>query len=848
MAGHGSADVERGHMRVGIRAVAPGLLIERGKDPTMKIPPRSKIPAFASLALVLALIVTPAATAAEFTSQYFRWRPTKLRNSTNELQISEFKFMLGTTAVPWSTATVTTTGGGVFANEGVANIKDLSTNTKWFTRYTVASTPAVVVFSFPAPVTVDKYSFATANDFDARDPVSWVLETGTSASGPWAPIDVRTNYPTTIDRFTWVEELTIPLELPPEIVSFTAFPSVVTNGQPVELAWNVGGATTFEVTPEPGVVEDFFTTVTPAANADTEYILDATNTAATVTARQTVRAVAGGASTYRYVRFTPLKVRSTTGGTAIQMDDLIFYANGSDADSGNDIQILPAAVRTQTGLYTEAAAEGPNKLKDANIATKWYSATLQPVIFDLGSQQTFDTYRITTGNDAQERDPVRWLLEGADDDTASTVWTRIDDLSLFDYSTPAQRDEVFSVPLPGDSLPPLSTFTADAIKVIAGEPLTFTWTSDSAAEVTIDPGLGAVALSGSTTIYPTASTTYTMTAISPAGFETVKTFPVTVVESAVTEIAYGDFDGENGELSLVGWATILNDSANIPLPGNAERLRLTPDVTGRNGAAWFGKRVPVSQGFDTTFFFHLNKPLNTQIGADGLSFVVQDSPLGNGALPDEKGLAARALAVQIDSYFISSEGDPSAASVRVRNGATTVAGSTVNLVNYPGITINTAITPPTLTSGYSAAPHKVRVSYVPGALNVWFDDVKIITDLSVDLSLIGAVNAEGKAWVGFGARTGGISQNTDITSWFMSTGSPSGPLVIKSYFFNVATGQGTLTWNSAPGKTYRITSSAGLGSFPSVLATGIVSGGALTSANFSFPTSSRTFFRVEETP
>ncbi|WP_193214517.1 lectin-like domain-containing protein [Luteolibacter marinus] len=790
-------------------------------------------------AALLLLGTAPTALAASHTYQYFRFNPVKLRaNQYNEMQMTEFRLRLGETDVT-SSATVTAPTTSSPANEAPAYVKDGNINTKWFS---FARSP--LVFSFPAPVEVDNYSYATGGDADGRDTLSWTLEgSNDSATGPWTKIDVINDYPVTIDRKAWIGDFTIPAELPPEITFFTSVASVVLNDHFTEFDWGVIGTTDFTLEPEPGDVsgETYAIDITPPANKDTPFTLTATNSAASVSKTLNIRAVAGGEVTYRYVRFTPIQVRLATANP-IQIADFTFYQTGNDEDPENDVEILADAVKMQGGLYTETANEGPNKLKDNSPATKWYNGTKVPVIFDLGSEQTFDNYAITTGNDFPDRDPVRWLLEGSHDEL---TWTRIDDISTFDYSMPLSRNVPANIPLPGGSLPPLATMTADSVKVFLGEPLTLSWTTTDAATVTIDPLPGAVAANGSQVVYPTESALYTLTATSPAGFETVRTFDVTVVDTPVTDIAYDDFDAENGELSLVGFATILNDSANIPLPADADRLRLTPDVPGRSGAAWFGKRMPVSTGFDTTFGFQMTKPVNER-GADGLAFIVHDSPLGNGVLPDgENGLPDRSLTVAIDAY--QNTGQPSNATLRVSTG-TTVQGPVINLATTPGITINTTSTPNGLTTDFLGAPHTVRVAYVPGSLDVWFDGVQVISNLNIDLSLAGAVNPEGMAFVGFAARTGGFSQNNDVTRWHLTTGAPQPPLEISSYSFDVGTGQGTLTWSSEPGKSYRITRSVDLISFPFLVQEGIPSAGTETSYGFSFPAAPASFFRVEEEP
>ena len=93
----------------------------------------------------------------------------------------------------------------------------------------------------------------------------------------------------------------------------------------------------------------------------------------------------------------------------------------------------------------------------------------------------------------------------------------------------------------------------------------------------------------------------------------------------------------------------------------------------------------------------------------------------------------------------------------------------------------------------------------------------------IDLAAIGAVNSEGKAFVGFGARTGGLSHATDITSWVLTTPEPAIDFRVTAWQIDPASGQGSLTWNSAPGKTYRITGSTDLNGFPLILASGIAS-------------------------
>ena len=98
--------------------------------------------------------------------------------------------------------------------------------------------------------------------------------------------------------------------------------------------------------------------------------------------------------------------------------------------------------------------------------------------------------------------------------------------------------------------------------------------------------------------------------------------------STIGRICYEDFDLAGHEIGLLGDARIVNDFADIPLPGDVNRLRLTPDSDGKRGSAWFRKRVDLSQGFQTWFDLQFMAANNS--GADKLTFTIQNRPEGTG--------------------------------------------------------------------------------------------------------------------------------------------------------------------------------------------------------------------------
>ncbi len=76
--------------------------------------------------------------------------------------------------------------------------------------------------------------------------------------------------------------------------------------------------------------------------------------------------------------------------------------------------------------------------------------------------------------------------------------------------------------------PVINSFFASPSAIVAGDSTTLSWTVTDADSVTIDYGIGTVALTGITTVNPTTDTTYTLIATSSAA-PVIATVTVTVV-------------------------------------------------------------------------------------------------------------------------------------------------------------------------------------------------------------------------------------------------------------------------------------------------------------------------------
>ena len=785
-----------------------------------------------AFALILTAAAATSLEAAQKTHRYFRFQQTKLRAAANSIQLSEFQLKLGATNLDLTSVVVTNPGGNNPAGggENPEKVKDGSVDSKW-----LDFNKKELVFDFGSAVTIDGYNFATANDATERDPVSWIFY-GSDDNVNWIPLDVRADQPITTARKTYQSSWVIPDSLAPQITAFTTSKFVAINGSTnVTADWTTLLADTATLSGYGTVATSGSQALTLPNNTDTTLTLTATNAFGNPTANTTVRTVAGGNATYQYVRFTPVKLRNDAGANSVQLAEF-FLKNGATT--------LPLFSAFNDEGGDSPATEGPDKLFDNNLDTKWLDFSKGSVILEFSEPTTFDSYGFATANDGEARDPVRWILEGSDD---LAEWTMIDNLTAFDASiTLARKTYIQDVPLPGTSLQPFATISGET-KVISGEPVTLVWRSGGGATVTINGN--AVDDSGSMDVSPTVDTTYTLTVTGANALVATASLAVDVIEPATDEINYPNFDAAGEEIALLGEASIVNDFATRPAPGDFERLRITPDLGSRTGAAWFRKRLDFSEGFETNFDLHLVTLTTTNnIGADGMAFVIHNDPLRTQAFPantQENGLPANALNITFDTH--QNDAEPNGATIEVREG--TSLRHSVDLSTFPQINLNefNGVKDLTRTDG-NVAPYKVRITYVPGDLDIYFEGVLVIENLEVNLTDALAVNEEGLAYAGFTGRTGGFFEAHDVTKWTLVEGVPVAPPVLTSFTVaGGATPSATLNWSSNITRTYRITSSTDMVDWSNVLQSGIaghVSG--TNTASVSLPVGTKVFVRIEE--
>ena len=805
------------------------------------------------------LAVPLQAAGTTFTYSTYRFFPLSNRGqaasptATKLMQLSELQFFHNGEQIDPLSATVTSSSTNHPAGEAPPFASDGDIDTKWLNfDYTPGTT---LVFQFAEPTSIDSYNYVTGGDAPERDPISWRIEGSSDGGSTWEVLDIITRFPANPARKATASATAfeLPAAPPPVINTFEFYDFeqsvIVTDGSELEFfaVTSLADTVTFSypgATPVPvlnSAEGAYILADSIPTGTDTVFTLTASSSGINTTADLTVRSVAGGDASFQLVRYTPIQLRN--GGTTIQLEDFKF--------TNDTVEVEPVAVTNPGGSNAVDAAEGAEKLIDAHdydnippttpAPTKWLSANLSPVIFDFGAAPaTFDSYSFVTGNDFPGRDPVKWVIEGSND--GGVTWELIENVTSITYNTPTLRNATTqSIPLPGASLEPaVLSFVATAKLSLPGDPITLSWdvigTSDST--VTLEPGLGSFAASGgSVVVNPTIDTTYTLTAVAPDGGTSTATIVVQVLNNASGIIDYPDFDAAT-EISLVGNASILNDSIQFPLGGDHKRLRLTQFANGVQGSAWYFSPVPIAAGFVTEFDAQITHP-GFNNGADGLAFTIQNSPDGSTASPGGNlYFPGNSLSVVMDTY--KNEEDASNATVQVwLDGAKLTEVDLVAL----GLSKGGAFMGTSSTYG---EPYHVRVQYSPGDLDVFIGDTPVITDLVVDLD--GVVDEEGKAYAGFSARTGGLAEYHDIVNWSLTPGTTAseGPTLL-SHAFDFDTGSLELTWTSVAGTNYIVTNSPDLFSeWTSLTPTPIPGTAGQTTVTVDIPGGTKGFFRVEE--
>ena len=130
--------------------------------------------------------------------------------------------------------------------------------------------------------------------------------------------------------------------------------------------------------------------------------------------------------------------------------------------------------------------------------------------------------------------------------------------------------------------PVIDSFTASKSTVDAGETTVLTWKTASARSVTLSPDIGAVGASGSTSVTPVSTTTYTLTAESKSGKTASSNLTVVVNPRIPPELSISPATMKRGQSASISWyapGAISVSISGIGEVGVQGSMQLSPQQT-----------------------------------------------------------------------------------------------------------------------------------------------------------------------------------------------------------------------------------------------------------------------------
>ena len=386
---------------------------------------------------------------------------------------------------------------------------------------------------------------------------------------------------------------------PPVISMFTAAPTVVNAGQTATLQWTITGASSIII--DHGVGSVPASGSSPVSlSENTTYTLTAAGPAGTVKASATVTIAGANPPVISAFSANPIAINSgqastlqwnVTGAPSVSIDH-----NIGAVSPGGSVPVSPSENTT----YTLTATNNSGSVRASAVVT--VSQSRPPVIGSF----TATPAAISAGQSST----LQWAVTGATVvtinqgvgtvNTSGTLSVSPSDnktyiLSASNGGSPVTATATLSVVPTGT--PIITSFNAVPGVITAGQSTELRWNVSGATSVTIDQGIGTVALSGTTQVSPTTHKTYKLTATGTTGSASASVIVTVSQPSTVTINSFTSSPARvnAGDQSTLQWnvsgataVTIDHDIGSVSLQGMApvtptENTTYTLSATGSSG-------------------------------------------------------------------------------------------------------------------------------------------------------------------------------------------------------------------------------------------------------------------------
>ena len=199
---------------------------------------------------------------------------------------------------------------------------------------------------------------------------------------------------------------------------------------------------------------------------------------------------------------------------------------GTQTNPGNHFNLASdPSIRKDNGSVTGHSEDIPldvpfirSSRMDANGVDEWFNTDGTPtaVLTNGGNGHTTSTDRFYLGDLRCGSTAVPGFGAATSTAACDLIEVLVYRAALTDQQI-ADLNEWLTANLGGAPPPTITTFTADPQSIASGESSTLSWEVERADRVTITPTIGAVAISGNSSLSPATTTTYTLTATGEGG-------------------------------------------------------------------------------------------------------------------------------------------------------------------------------------------------------------------------------------------------------------------------------------------------------------------------------------------
>jgi hypothetical protein len=379
-----------------------------------------------------------------------------------------------------------------------------------------------------------------------------------------------------------------PSETAPEVVSFSLSSPMITQGQMSTLRWDVDGATSVSIDRGVGDVSSSGTQVV-SPTTSTTYTLTATNEYGSVDESITLTVTPLDLPEITSFTADPATIESgesstleweVDGSTSVSINQDIggVSSSGTEVVSPDQTTVYTLTATNEYGSVDDSVTVTVNP-GDAPVIT---SFTASPGTIVSGGTSTLswevdDATSVSIDNDVGSVNPSSGTEVVSPDETTEYTLTAT--------NSGGSVTESVTVTVTATDLPEIVSFEAEPDEIDNGDDSVLSWEVAGATTVSIDHYIGEVNASGSYTVYPSVTTTYTIIATNSYGSDT-DTVTVTVDAGdlpQITSFTSNPEDIQIGQSSTLSWSvsgavvvTIDNDIGNVdPSSGS---VTVSPDI------------------------------------------------------------------------------------------------------------------------------------------------------------------------------------------------------------------------------------------------------------------------------